>query len=62
MDIFQKLKLDELPPYKLYNHKIELEGEQDLGYSPIYCLEREELEAIKEYIINNLNKGFIIAS
>jgi hypothetical protein len=36
--------------------------EQELGYSPIYRLGIEELEAAKEYIIDNLNKGFITAS
>ena len=61
-DVFQKSKSDELPPHKPYDHKIELEGERDLGYSPIYRLGREELEAAKEYIIDNLNKGFIVAS
>ncbi|KAI7975494.1 hypothetical protein EIK77_002299 [Talaromyces pinophilus] len=61
-DVFQKSKSDELPPHKSYDHKIELVGEKDLGYSPIYRLGREELEAAKEYIIDNLNKGFIVAS
>jgi transposase InsO family protein len=56
------LKSDELPLSKPYDHKIELVKEQKLGYSPIYRLSREELEAAKEYIIDNLNKGFITAS
>ncbi|EED14572.1 retrotransposon polyprotein, putative [Talaromyces stipitatus ATCC 10500] len=62
VDVFQKSKSDELPPPKPYDHKIELVKEQELGYSPIYRLGREELEAAKEYIIDNLNKGFIVAS
>jgi hypothetical protein len=62
IDVFQKSKSDELPPYKPYDHKIVLVGEKDLGYSPIYRLSREELEAAKEYIIDNLNKEFIVAS
>ena len=60
--MFQKSKLDKLLPHKSYNHKIELISERDLGYSPIYCLGWEELEAVKEYIIDNLNKRFIVAS
>jgi hypothetical protein len=62
VDVFQKSKSDELPSPKPYDHKIELVKEQELGYSPIYRLGLEELEAAKEYIIDNLNKGFITAS
>ncbi|EED12558.1 hypothetical protein TSTA_005880 [Talaromyces stipitatus ATCC 10500] len=47
-DVFQKSKSDELPPSRPYDHKIELVKEQELGYSPIYRLGLEELEAAKE--------------
>jgi hypothetical protein len=33
-----------------------------LGYSPLYKMSLEELEAAKEYIVKNLAKGFIINS
>ena len=47
------------------DYKIELtEGSrpEDLGYSPLYKLSCRELEACREYITDNLHKGFIEAS
>lgn len=35
---------------------------QRLGYSPLYEMSTEVLEAAREYIINNLNKVFIVPS
>ncbi|CAL3962423.1 unnamed protein product [Diplocarpon coronariae] len=51
--IFSKAASDALPPYRPYNHKIELIAE---GISI------PKLEIVKAYLINNLNKGFIKAS
>ena len=44
-----------------YNYRIKLKGEgkKALKYSLLYKILVKELKAIKEYIINNLNKGFI---
>ena len=43
--------------------KIHLEDgthpEQTIGHSPLYKQSREELEAAREYVIDNLSKGFI---
>jgi hypothetical protein len=60
--VFFKSKSDKLPPHRLYNHKIELEGDNTLGYSLLYKITTAELETVKEYLINNLDKGFIKAS
>ncbi|EED18927.1 retrotransposon polyprotein, putative [Talaromyces stipitatus ATCC 10500] len=62
IDVFLKSKSDELPPHRLYDHKIELTEEKQLGYSPIYRMSLEELEAAREYILENLHKGFIVPS
>ena len=35
-DIFLKAALDKLPPYQMYNYKIQLEADNLLGYSPLY--------------------------
>ena len=45
----------------MYNYKIELEGDSEkaLKYLPLYKILGNELEAVKAYIINNLEKGFI---
>jgi hypothetical protein len=60
--VFSKSKSDKLSPHQLYNHKIELEGDNTLEYSLLYKMTTAELKTVKEYLINNLNKGFIKAS
>jgi transposase InsO family protein len=59
--VFSKAESDILPPHRSYDHKIELAegGEQHLRYSPLYKMSAEELEVVKEYITENLSKGFI---
>ncbi|QSZ33856.1 hypothetical protein DSL72_005429 [Monilinia vaccinii-corymbosi] len=58
---FSKDESNVLPPHRLYNHKIILEGEEEkaLRYSPFYKMLLEQLEVVKEYLIDNLAKGFI---
>ncbi|KAI0991102.1 hypothetical protein K3495_g17085, partial [Podosphaera aphanis] len=60
-DVFSKAESDKLPPHRAYDHKIELEGqgERSLKYSPLYKMSLDELEAVKKYITENLDKGFI---
>jgi hypothetical protein len=36
IDVFSKADSDILPPHYLYDHKIHLEGDMPLGYSPLY--------------------------
>ena len=59
--VFSKAESNILPPHRTYDHKIELEGdgEKALKYSPLYKMSTEELEAVKNYIVDNLEKGFI---
>ncbi|EED22559.1 gag/polymerase/env polyprotein, putative [Talaromyces stipitatus ATCC 10500] len=59
VDVFSKHESDKLPPHQPYNHKIELEKPNELSYNPLYKMSRDELEAAQEYIIDNLNKGFL---
>ena len=61
-DVFSKRASDELPPSRLYDHKISLEKEHDLGFSPLYKMTTAELETVKKYLVNNLEKGFIAPS
>jgi hypothetical protein len=58
-DVFSKAASDQLPPHRSYDHKIQLEGENNLGFSPLYNHNLEELQAMKKYITENLQKGFI---
>ena len=58
-DAFSKTKAEVLPPYRPYDLKINLEeGAQPL-VGPIYSLSASEQEALKEFIEENLNMGFI---
>jgi hypothetical protein len=62
-DVFNKQASDELPPHRVaVDHKIELEKENTLSYSPLYRMTTEELLAVKEYLLDNLHKGFIVPS
>ena len=59
VDVFSKEASDVLPPHRPYDYKIDIEDPVSLGYSPLYKITTEELKATKEYILNNLYKGFI---
>jgi hypothetical protein len=61
-DVFSKAASDQLPPHRLYDHKIQLEGENNLGFSPLYNYNLEELQTMKKYITENLRKGFVAPS
>ena len=57
--IFSKEKANELPVSSSYDHKIELEGDCQPPYGPIYPLSIPELHVLREYLHDNLAKGFI---
>jgi len=58
-DVFSKTKAKTLSPHRSYDLKINLEeGAQPL-VGPIYSLSASEQEALKEFIEENLNTGFI---
>ncbi|ODM16893.1 hypothetical protein SI65_07858 [Aspergillus cristatus] len=62
-DVFSKAASDELPPRRANDYQIELDegksAESAVGYSPLYKQTAEELEAARNYIVDNLSKGFI---
>jgi len=57
--VFSKKEADKLPPHRLTDCKIVLEKDASLHYGPIYPLSEEENKVLKEYIEENLKKGFI---
>jgi transposase InsO family protein len=63
LDVFSKAESDTLPPFRPnVDHKIELlpgSNPEDLGYTGLWKLSAEELEAARKYITENLAKGFI---
>jgi hypothetical protein len=44
------------------DHKIELTQANSLSYSPLYLMTTKELFTVKEYLLKNLYKGFIVLS
>jgi hypothetical protein len=59
VDVFEKNKADQLPEHHPYNYPIDLEERQSPSFGPIYGLSEPELQALREYLIENLAKGFI---
>ena len=56
---FSKQEGDKLPPYREYNYKIELEENVPLGFRPLYQYSEKELIALKQQLVENLDKGYI---
>lgn len=61
-EAFSKEASNMVPPNQPWDHKIETDGEQTLGYCPLWRQSPQELRATKQYIVENLDKGFIEAS
>ena len=58
-EVFSKKNADKLPPHRPVDCKIVLQKDASLHYGPIYSLTEEESKFLKEYIEENLKKGFI---
>jgi len=58
-NVFSKAKAETLPPHCPYDLKINLEEGAQPPVGPIYFLLASEQEALKEFIEENLNIGFI---
>jgi len=58
-DVFSKNKAEVLPPHCPYDLKINLEEGAQPPVGPIYSLSASEQEALKKFIEENLNTGFI---
>jgi hypothetical protein len=62
LPLFRKANADKLPPHRPHDHKIELKEGFTPPFGPLYSLSRHELEALKEWLEENLSKGFIRTS
>jgi len=58
-DVFSKTKAEILAPHCPYDLKINLEEGAQPPVGSIYSLPASEQEALKEFIEENLNTGFI---
>ena len=61
-DVFSKSESDRIPPHRIYDHKIQLEAPLLNAFSPLYQQSTKELKATKQYLLENLEKGFIANS
>ncbi|KAG0160247.1 hypothetical protein PDIDSM_7774 [Penicillium digitatum] len=50
---------ERLPPHRSYDHKMVLQEDKPLPFGPLYPMSRNELEVLKDWIEDNLRKGFI---
>jgi hypothetical protein len=62
LDVFSKKEADKLPPHRPYDHKIQLKEGAEPPFGPMYDMSRGELLVLREYLEENLGKGFIRAS
>ena len=62
VDVFDKALLDELPPHRSYDCAIELEPGKQPPFGPIYPLSEPEAAALRQFLDENLPKGFISES
>ncbi|MBW0482605.1 hypothetical protein O181_022320 [Austropuccinia psidii MF-1] len=58
LDVFSKVKAEKPPPHRACDHHIELEGSLP-PVGVIYSLSNQESDKLRDYISENLEKGFI---
>jgi hypothetical protein len=59
VDVFEKINADQLLAHSPYDCPIDLEEGHSPPFSPIYGLSEPELQALCDYLTENLAKGFI---
>jgi hypothetical protein len=62
VDVFSQTNSDKLSLYCTIDYKIVLKQENLLRFSLLYYMLLAELKAVKEYLFDNFNKGFIVLS
>ena len=58
-EMFKEEAHEKLPEHQDWDHKIPIEEGKKPSYGPIYALSETELKALREYLDENLKKGFI---
>ena len=61
-DVFSKGSADSLPPHREYDLKIDIDETAKAPLGPVYPLSQSELGALREFIDEHLNMGFICPS
>lgn len=62
LDVFSKKKADTLPLYRLYDYAINIKEDYQSPSTVIYEMGRDEIQKLRQYLDENLTKGFICAS
>ena len=62
LPLFSEAVAKALPSHRPYDHKIPLREGFTPPFGPLYLLSKIELQALKEWLEENLDKGFIRAS
>ncbi|SOV08562.1 uncharacterized protein UDID_17421 [Ustilago sp. UG-2017a] len=62
LNVFSRVEADKLLPHRTYDHQIPLEEGKSPPFGPIYSLSEHELKTLREYLEENLAKGFISPS
>jgi hypothetical protein len=58
-DVFSPKEAERLPPHRPYDHNIKLQEGKSPPFGPLYSMSRDELKTLKEWLEENLRKGFI---
>jgi hypothetical protein len=58
-DVFSPKEAEKLPPHRPYDHDIKLKDGTTPPWGPLYPMSRIQLETLKEWLEDNLRKGFI---
>jgi hypothetical protein len=59
VDVFEKNNADQLPEHRPYDCPIDLEERYSPPFGPIYGLSESKLQALRDYLTENLAKGFV---
>ena len=59
LPLFTKQAADKLPPHRYIDHAIELLPDSKPPFGPMYQMSDLELQALKKFLKENLDKGFI---
>jgi hypothetical protein len=59
VNVFEKNNADKLPAHRPYDYPIDLEEGHSPPFGPIYGLSEPKLQAQRDYLTENLAKGFV---
>lgn len=62
IQLFTKEEADKIPPRRYIDHAIDFEDGKQPGFGPLYSMSELELKVLKDYLDENLSKGFIRSS